>query len=121
MSVYVDDMDVDYRRMKMSHLMADTTEELLAMVDMIDVQRKWIQYPGTPREHFDICMSKKNEALERGAIQVTWREIGIWEIFRVRWWPLHITYVEAQKRYAAENHSLVERAKARPGLLNGVD
>lgn len=76
MAVYVDDMYADYGRMKMCHMMADTTEELLAMADSIGVNRKWLQYPGTHREHFDICMSKKAKALTRGALHVTQRDLA---------------------------------------------
>lgn len=60
----------------MSHLIADTTEELLAMVDQIGVQRKWIQNQGTPTEHFDICASKRLEAIARGAKSVDGRELA---------------------------------------------
>ncbi len=78
--VYVDDMYKygagKFGRMSMSHLMADTTEELLAMVDKIGVNRKWIQYPGTPKEHFDICLSKRKLAVAAGAKEITWREMG---------------------------------------------
>lgn len=31
MTVYVDDMQADYRRMKMCHMVADTDEELLQL------------------------------------------------------------------------------------------
>jgi hypothetical protein len=74
MSVYVDDMNAPFGRMLMCHLIADTTEELLAMVDAIGVQRKWIQDKGTYREHFDIAQSKKKLALDNGAIEI---EYGI--------------------------------------------
>ena len=80
MAVYVDDMYKyplgEYRGMKMSHMIADSTEELLAMVDAIGVQRKWIQYPGTPQEHFDIAMSKRSKAIALGAIEITMRELS---------------------------------------------
>lgn len=56
--------------------MADTTQELLDMADKIGVARKWIQYAGTPREHFDVCMSKRKKAIEFGAKEITWRELG---------------------------------------------
>src|SRR6218665_2862059 len=84
MSVYVDNFyetgGGNFGRMKMSHLMADTTEELLAIVDKIGVDRKWIQYPGTSKEHFDIAMSKRKLAILHGAKPVTWREMAkIWE------------------------------------------
>lgn len=70
MSVYVDDMNAPFGRMLMCHLIADTTEELLTMVDKIGVQRKWIQNAGTNREHFDIALSKKKLALAAGAIEI---------------------------------------------------
>jgi hypothetical protein len=74
--VYVDSIDLPYRGMIMCHLVADTTEELLAMVDKIGVARKWIQYPGAVHEHFDICKSKKLLALKHGAQQITLRQMA---------------------------------------------
>ena len=74
MAVYVDDMFAPYRHMKMCHLFADSTDELLAFVDKIGVQRKWLQHPGTYREHFDICTSKRDLAIANGAIQITYPE-----------------------------------------------
>lgn len=68
MTVYVDDERMPYGRMLMCHMLADTTEELLAMADKIGVQRKWIQHAGTPKEHFDICLSRRAKALQLGAI-----------------------------------------------------
>ena len=77
MSVYVDDVQHSFGRMKMCHLWADTEAELLEMVDKIGVDRKWIQ--GHPTlsfgkhkraswVHFDIALSKKTLALKHGAI-----------------------------------------------------
>lgn len=78
MAVYVDDMYKnpigEFGRMKMSHLIADTTEELLAMVDKIGVQRKWIQYSGTWEEHFDIAMGKRTLAIKFGATPISMRD-----------------------------------------------
>lgn len=82
--VYVDDMNASYRNMIMCHMMADTTEELLAMADTIGVNRKWIQYPNTPKEHFDVCVSKKIKAIKAGAKEVTWRWIGEFTMNRIR-------------------------------------
>jgi hypothetical protein len=85
MAVYVDDM-YDFKkynsnvgqfgRMKMSHMVADTSSELVEMANKIGVNKKWIQYPGTPREHFDICMSKRKLAIKNGAVEITWRQMG---------------------------------------------
>lgn len=66
--------------MLMCHMVADTREELLAMADRIGVARKWIQSPGTPREHFDICKSKRILAVAAGAKECGWRELA--EIFQ---------------------------------------
>ena len=77
MSVYVDDVRHRFGNMVMCHLWADTLDELLAMVDKIGVQRKWIQgHPtlsfGKHRNaswvHFDIALSKKALAIDAGAI-----------------------------------------------------
>jgi hypothetical protein len=75
--VYVDNFyitGVTYRGMKMCHMVADTTEELIQMVDAIGVQRKWIQAPGTANEHFDICLSKRKKAISLGAVEIGFRE-----------------------------------------------
>lgn len=79
MSVYVDDMEAPFGRMKMCHMYADSHEELVAMADAIGVARMWIQHPGhRVKEHFDIALSKKKLALEHGAIATTWTEYGEW-------------------------------------------
>ena len=58
---------------------ADTHEELINMADKIEVNRRWIQYPGTYKEHFDITKSKRKLAVEHGAIEVNWRHWGTWK------------------------------------------
>ena len=77
MSVYVDDMRARLGRMVMCHMLADSTYELMAMADRIGVQRKWIQHPGTYREHFDISLSKRSLAVLHGAVEITWRQAGV--------------------------------------------
>ena len=77
MSVYVDNMNAPFGRMKMCHCWADSRAELFAMMDAIGVQRKWFQRPadvggiGMPAswEHFDISMSKRTLAVQHGAIE----------------------------------------------------
>lgn len=76
MAVYVDDMQAPFRGMIMCHMMADTHEELVAMADKINVQRKWIQKPHTAYEHFDICLKKRALAVKYGAEEITWRRTG---------------------------------------------
>lgn len=77
MAVYVDDMKAPFGRMCMCHMVADSTEELLAMVDTIGVQRKWIQDAGTYSEHFDISLGKRALAVAAGAIEITWRDFAL--------------------------------------------
>jgi len=78
MACYVDPSAHAFGRMVMCHLWADSDDELLAMVDRIGVQRKWIQ--GHPKlsfgkhrnaswVHFDIAMSKRALAVQNGAIE----------------------------------------------------
>ncbi len=75
MTVYVDDARIPYRGMLMSHMIADTPEELRAMAAKIGVQARWIQFPGTAKEHFDICATKRAAAIKAGARLVTTQEI----------------------------------------------
>ena len=78
MGVYVDNAQHPYGRMKMCHMIADTTDELLAMADSIGLARKWLQNPGTPTEHFDVCLSYRADAIAHGAIQVARTEfVGV--------------------------------------------
>jgi hypothetical protein len=77
MAVYVDDMRASFGRLVMCHMVADTREELDAMADRIGVAKKWIQYPGTHREHYDICLSKRAAAIAAGAQEITWRETAL--------------------------------------------
>ncbi len=72
--VYVDNFNAKFGRMRMCHMIADTTEELLEMCRKIGVQTKWIQYKGTANEHFDICLSKKVRALDFGAKEIGFRD-----------------------------------------------
>jgi hypothetical protein len=76
MTVRVDNMRAPFGRLIMCHMIADSDEELLTMVDKIGVQRKWHQYPGTPRSHFDICLSKRALAVKAGAVEVSVKELG---------------------------------------------
>lgn len=74
MTVYVDDMRAPFGRLVMCHMIADTDGELLEMADRIGVQRRWHQYAGSCRSHFDIAQTKRALALAAGAQPITWRE-----------------------------------------------
>ena len=75
MSIYVDRALIPHERMKMPHLLADTPEELRQAAVALGLSR-YIQYPGTPKEHLDVSMTKRTEAIERlGAKQVSGRTL----------------------------------------------
>lgn len=69
MTIYVDNMNDSFGRMKMCHMLADTDEELVGMAERIGVQLRWHQYPGTIKSHFDICLSKRARAVAYGAVE----------------------------------------------------
>lgn len=70
MGVYVDAAENPYGRMLMCHMVADSTAELVAMAKLIGVHPRWIQKPGDPAEHFDICKSKRAAAIKAGAVPI---------------------------------------------------
>lgn len=76
MTVYVDDMYKysmgKFRRMKMSHMIADSEEELHEMAAKIGVARKWYQ-----GDHYDISITMRAKAVANGANEVTWRDLGV--------------------------------------------
>lgn len=74
--VYVDDMRAPYGRMIMCHMLADTDEELHAMAQKIGVNRRWHQRAGTIYSHYDICMSKRELAVNHGAIEINQKQVG---------------------------------------------
>lgn len=86
MTVYIDDMYLypmgRFGRMKMSHMIADTTAELLEMADRIGVARKWLQKPGSPGEHFDVSQGCRDLAIAAGAVPITLRQTGAMMMLR---------------------------------------
>lgn len=78
--VYVDNFYTtgagNYGRMKMSHMIADTKEELLKMAKSIGMREEWIQDEGTPREHFDVSISRRKLAIKLGAKEINFRDLA---------------------------------------------
>lgn len=76
MTVYVDDMYKypigQFRRMKMSHMIADTEAELHAMADKIGLARKWYQ-----GDHYDVSMTLRAKAVTAGAQEITMYELAV--------------------------------------------
>ena len=72
MAVYIDAAMIPYRGMHMSHMMADTLEELHAMAERIGLRRDWFQdHPRHP--HYDVSASKRTLAIHYDAQPVTSR------------------------------------------------
>ena len=72
--VYVDDARIGYGRMKMSHMLADTPDELHAMAQRIGVARRHYQL-AVSAPHYDICVRARADALEFGAKAVQSRDL----------------------------------------------
>lgn len=73
--VYVDKARVPFKRMKLSHMVADTHEELIDMATKLELNLKWLQYPGTYKEHFDVSEGTRKRAIDLGALEVSSKEI----------------------------------------------
>lgn len=72
MAVYVDYPRYRFRRMMMCHMVADSLEELHGMADRLGLKRQWFQgRASTP--HYDICKSKRHQAVALGAEEVDYR------------------------------------------------
>lgn len=71
MTVYVDDFRAPYGRMVMSHMWSDDEDALHDMARRIGVARKWYQ-----GDHYDVCQSKRRQAIELGAVEISARELA---------------------------------------------
>lgn len=75
MTVYVDDSRIRWRGMWMSHLQADSVEELHEFAERLGLKRSWFQAGSRPAAaHYDVSESKRLKAIRMGAVQETWRE-----------------------------------------------
>ena len=75
MAVYVDDMFQPFGRMIMCHMMADTADELMQAAKRIDLPARYLQCPGTWKEHFDVSKTKRAAAVAAGAIEISQGEL----------------------------------------------
>ena len=82
MTVYVDDCRLLQGRLKswqnrllISHMIADTSEELGDMAEAVGLREAWIRYPNTAAERFDVSQTKRTEAIRRGAVPINSREL----------------------------------------------
>ncbi len=73
MTVYIDNARHRYGDLMLSHMVADTLEELHAMARSIGVAPVFFSERRHP--HYDVCVAKRKLAIEKGAKEVTEREI----------------------------------------------
>ena len=84
MSVYVDKERNPFRRMIMCHMIADTREELRAMAKRLGLAVGYVQCSRSGVYHYDICLSKRAQAIRYGAIEIN-RLQTVEIIKRLRW------------------------------------
>ncbi len=74
--IYVDNAFLPFGRMKMCHMVCDGhLQELHDMAQAIGMKREWFQDGSTP--HYDVSMTRRKDAVERGATEVTTRKLVI--------------------------------------------
>lgn len=73
--IYVDTMRAPFRNMIMCHMIADSSEELEQARRLLGIPQGSTQHPGTWREHLDVSLTKRAEAVKRlGAREISVRE-----------------------------------------------
>lgn len=84
MSVYIDDALIKWKPpfptrgnfWLMSHLFADTVEELHEFAQSIGLQRAWFQCPPKASwNHYDLTKTKREAALKAGAVAIRYRDL----------------------------------------------
>lgn len=64
--IYIDDYQADFRGMKMSHMVSDTSlEELHEFAEKLGMKRAWFQNGSAP--HYDVSEGKRQQAYKMGA------------------------------------------------------
>jgi uncharacterized protein DUF4031 len=82
MTVYLDDWRQPARLGKVadrwSHLVADSEEELHAFAARLGMRREWFQHKQRRphHAHYDVPERARREVLDKGAVAVSWRELG---------------------------------------------
>lgn len=99
MSVYVDDIKIPWRGMIMSHMTADSVDELHEFAAKLGLKRAWAQLPPEHSvPHYDVSEGKRQQAIRLGAIEESWRSRKA---------------IERHRRLRRENRSRIVKVKRR--------
>lgn len=101
MTVYIDDMYKypmgQFRRMKMSHMIADSDDELHAFAARIGMARSWFQ-----GDHYDVSKAKRDEAIKLGAIPISLRQCAAMSAMKRRGWLAPTPTLACLARYGRD-------------------
>jgi hypothetical protein len=75
MTVYVDELKEYPPKGYWCHMWSPNEEELHTMAVKIGLKRSWFQFHPY-HSHYDLRKSKRNLAIENGAVPITCRELG---------------------------------------------
>lgn len=81
MEIFVDQCIYPFGRMLMCHMMAYELEDLHKMAKLLELKPRWFQNKNCP--HYDICKSKKVQAISLGAKPFESREQ---QVELIRYW-----------------------------------
>lgn len=116
MTVYIDDMYLypmgQFGRLKMSHMVADTEEELHALAGKIGMKRAWFQ-----GDHYDVSKAKRTEAIAHGAVEITLQQCAFMCGIRAKLGGGPLPAPEAADKLRAELYA--KAVAAREGAPNG--
>ena len=74
--LYVDNPKIEYGRMKMCHMLADSSIELRRACIALALDPAYIEHVGKANEHININMAKRKLAIEKlGAKEVSSRQL----------------------------------------------
>ena len=73
MAIYVDDANICWNGMVLSHLVADDLDELHFLAMTIGLKKEWFQCKRYP--HYDVCLEKKKLAIKLGAVEIESKDI----------------------------------------------
>lgn len=80
--IYVDNLGISWKGMTMYHLFAipHNNKELIEFGEKLGLKKEWLQTKNARFPHFDVCKSKRKQAISLGAMSVSAREMVLLNI-----------------------------------------